>query len=60
MKPIDQINKIKKLLISGAITYSEAKTMSIKPIKEMEKSAEKIAKKFGKKAPKFSFNSLMR
>jgi len=59
-KPIDKIHNIRYRLVVGRISFDEAKSLAKPIIREMEKSAEKIAKKFGRRPPKFSFTSLMR
>ncbi len=59
-KPIAKINEIKALLKAGQISFDEAKALASPLIKEMEASAEKVAKKFRRPAPKFSFTALMR
>ena len=59
-KPIDKIYEIKARLKAGQISFDEAKMSATPLIKEMEKSAERIAKKFRRKPPKFNFIGLMR
>lgn len=59
-KPIDKIYEIRIKLKTGQITFDEAKILIAPLIKEMEVRAEKVAKEFGKKPPKFSFINLMR
>ena len=60
LKPIDRMHEIRLMLKVVQISFDEAKTLALPLIKEMEESAEKIAKKFNRKAQKFSFTSLMR
>jgi hypothetical protein len=48
------------MLALSEISYDEAKTLALPHIQKMEESAEKVARRFGKKPPKFSFTSLMR
>ena len=59
-RPIDKIHDIKLKLKVGQISFDEAKILALPLIKEMEKSAENVAKQFGRTAPKFSFTSLIR
>lgn len=59
-KPIEKIYEIKLMLKIGQISFDEAKSLTLLFIKEMETKAEKVARKFNKKPPKFSFTSLMR
>ena len=59
-KPIDKIKEIKAMLKAGQLSFDEAKALTLPLIKEMETSAEKVAKRFGRTAPKFSFINLMR
>lgn len=60
IRPIDQINHIRLLLKLGQLSYDQALILALPHIREMEKSAELIARRFGRKPPKFSFTSLMR
>ena len=60
IKPIDKIHNIRHLLKVGHISFDEAKVLALPIIREMEVVAEKVAKEFGKKPPKFSFIGLMR
>lgn len=55
-----EIERIKQLLRMGKVSYEEAKEMAEKPIVELNKKAEKIAKKYGRKFYKFNFVGLMR
>ena len=57
---IDKIHNIKHMLDVGYISFDEAKILALPLIREMEESAEKVAKKFGTKPPKFSFTNLIR
>ena len=59
-KPIEKIYEIRARLKTGQISFDEAKVLALPLIKEMETKAEKVAKEFGKKPPKFSFIGLMR
>lgn len=60
MKPLAEINHIGLMLKLGHISYDEAKTLALPFIKDLEKSAEKVARQYGRTPPKFSFTSLMR
>ena len=59
-KSIHKINEIRASLKAGHISFDEAKALAYPLIKEMEHSAEKIAKDFNRPAPKFNFTALMR
>lgn len=59
-EPIEKIKEIKLKLQLRKISYEDAKKEAIEPIQQMEKLAEKIAKKYNKKPPKFNFINLMR
>jgi len=59
-RPIDKILDIKLRLKVGQISFDEAKALALPLIKEMEMSAEEVAKKFRRTPPKFSFTSLIR
>jgi len=60
MKPIDKLNQIKIALKSGLISYDEAEVVAKKPLAEMNKKMEEVAKRFGKRPTKVSFISFMR
>lgn len=55
-----EIALIRANLKSGAISYDEAKVLAAPVIAEMERRGAAIAKKFNKRAPRFSFVGLMR
>ena len=59
-KPIEKIYEIRAKLKTGQISFDEAKALALPLIKEMEIKAEKVAKEFGKKPPRFNFIGLMR
>jgi len=55
-----EIGQIKFLMEKGQLSYEEAKKEAQPIIDEMNKIAERIAKKYKRKAHKFKFISLMR
>ena len=59
-KPIDKIEEIRAMLKAGRLSFDEAKALALPLIKEMEQSAEKVARRFGRTPPKFNFTNLMR
>ena len=54
------INEIRDAMLSGKITYDEAKVRAQPFIDEMNEKARAIAAKYGKKHQGFTFASLMR
>lgn len=58
--PMLKIKEIKHLLMSGQISYSEAKNMAEKPLQEMNERMAQIGKKFGFKPKKVSLGGLLR
>lgn len=60
METINKLNEIKMLLLSGAITYEQAKNDSAILIKFLNDKSAEIALKYGQKPKKISFASFMR
>jgi len=56
----DKLGLIKLKMLSGVLTYEEAKKEAEPIINEMNQIAKKIAKKFGRKHFEFTFSGLMR
>ena len=54
------IEGLRHRMNSGEITYEQAQAHAEPVIKDMNARAEKVAKKFGQKAPKFTFRYLTR
>jgi len=60
MEPIDKANQIKMKHRAGILTYEQAK-IELKPVLgEMNKLAEKIAKKYNRKHYNFSVTKFLR
>jgi len=57
---IDKANEIKGFLKLGRYTYDEARKLVAPLLKIAEKDAEQIAKKWGRKPPKFSITGFLR
>lgn len=55
-----KVGEVKAKLQMGVITYDEAKELLKPVINDMNKTAAKIAKKYGKKAVLFSHVGLLR
>lgn len=56
----DIIDGIRRDLMSGVLTYDEAREKAQPVIDEMNRLARKIAAKYGKKHQDFTFSKLMR
>lgn len=56
----EQITAIRKDMLSGVITYEQAKAKAQPIIEDIYIAHKVIAKKYGKKASKLSFVALMR
>ena len=56
----NNIDQIRRSLADGSLSYDEAKVRAQPIIKLMNDKARDVANKFGKKASKFTFTSLMR
>ena len=56
----DKISEIRGEMLSGKITYDEARIKAQPIIDEMNKIGREISAKYGKKHHDFSFASLMR
>ena len=56
----NQIQNIRSKMLSGVLTYDEAKAEAQPIIDEMNELGRKIAAKYGKKHTNFTFASLMR
>lgn len=60
LKPIEKAQDLKARYHAGQFTYEEV-TAKLKPVlAEMDKEAERIAKKFGRKHHKFSVIGYLR
>ena len=59
-RPMDKIEEIRAMFKAGQLSFDEAKTLALPLIQEIEASAEKVAERFGRTPPKFSFTALMR
>ena len=55
-----EIDHVRKLLLSGAITLDQAKEQTRERIAEMNARGKEIASRHGKKFRPFTFTSLMR
>lgn len=55
-----QIEQLKFLLVTGRITYDEAKEMAEPIIEKMNERGKEIAKKHNQKFRPFTFTGLMR
>lgn len=56
----NKINEIRSQMLSGVLTYDEAKAVAQPIIDEMNELGRKIAAKYGKKHTNFTFATLMR
>lgn len=60
METLNKLNDIKMWLLSGAITYEQAKKDSAVLIDALNKKSAEIAFKYGQNPKKISFASFMR
>lgn len=56
----DAISNIRRKLLSGVLTYDEAKKEAQPIIDEMNEKARAVAKKWGQRHRNFTFSELMR
>lgn len=56
----NKINEIRSKMLSGVLSYDEAKAEAQPIIDEMNELGRKIAAKYGKKHTNFTFATLMR
>jgi len=57
---IETVKRVKMSLNTGEITYDQAKQIMTPIIEDIYQAHKKIAKKYGQKVHKLSFESLMR
>lgn len=60
MRPVDHLERIKGLLLSGQIDYDTAKQSAQTHLNKMNEKAKEVAKKHNRKHNPFNFSSFMR
>lgn len=56
----ERASEVKSLLLQGEITYDQAREMLAPVVEEANTRAERIAKQFKRRPPKFSITALLR